>query len=123
MINSNLQNEIKLQKEQYQEKKNYRYSSKAEENSFSSNLRIDNYLKKNSISINKENKDITNISFNPYEFSIANNQNEEIPFSSNIDKIEGNNSRMGPLFSENSFDWELIKSQRNSANPNDKKKN
>ena len=113
MLDSNIEKEISIK--QYNGIKNDRYSPKAEESSFSSNLKIDKYMKKNSININKENKDTTNISFNPIENSITNytNQNEEIPFSSNIDKIEGNNSRMGPLFSENSFDWELIKSQRN----------
>jgi hypothetical protein len=122
MLDSNIEKEMSIK--QYNGIKNDRYSPKAEESSFSSNLKIDKYMKKNSININKENKDTTNISFNPIENSITNytNQNEEIPFSSNIDKIEGNNSRMGPLFSENSFDWDLIKSQRNSANPNDKKK-
>ncbi len=63
---------------------------------------------------------MTNISFNPYESILSNNnqnQNDE-PFNANI---ECNNSKWGPLFSENSFDLEILKSHRNSINPNDKK--
>ena len=120
-------NEINLRNDFSQvknDKINQRYSPKMEDNSsFYSNLKIDKYIKKNSIPYNKENRDMTNISFNPYESIISNNfqyQNED-PFSTNIENIECNNSKLGPLFSENSFDLDILKSQRNSANPNDKK--
>ena len=129
MSNSSIsqKNEINLRNELsqvYSEKTNQRYSPKIEENSsFYSNLKIDKYIKRNSNTYNKENRDMTNISFNPYESILSNNnqnQNEE-PFNSNIENIECNNSKLGPLFSENSFDLEILKSQRNSINPNDKK--
>ena len=120
-------NELHLRNElsqAYIDKINQRYSPKIEENSsFYSNLRIDKYMKKNSLPNNKENRDMTNISFNPYESILSNNfqyQNED-PFNTNIENIECNNSKFGPLFSENSFDLDLLKSQRNSANPNDRK--
>ena len=120
-------NELHLRNElsqAYIDKINQRYSPKIEENSsFYSNLRIDKYMKKNSLPNNKENRDMTNISFNPYESILSNNfqyQNED-PFNTNIENIECNNSKFGPLFSENSFDLDILKSQRNSANPNDRK--